>query len=570
MLKITSIGGIEISQFKGIVRAAQPLGDKLLALWMLLHLLGKKIWDLEVVSWDGGDEGRRAPSDADVVAWQARGLYLLDLGPTKYNADMRNPQAGSACEKVLRDLGLLEVAGVEQVFKASLEWLTPEGKMLAARSMLRFNGQEVDALQALHDACAQPEMLTYFEFALAANRNNATGFLKNPGKLAVFWLLRELANIGASDEEIEGIVLSFFEIFFMARANPVRVADEAEAQLELAPFFTEGDARYLAKSRELFTVANLLRDMWAAGWDVEDVMKWGDWWLKQIQALGALEAAALKAWQEKTHKTLVFLNGRAAQVETDNRLAARVIFKHERRIQVMVVVSSTGNVAIITRGEVNGIDLLGAWLMAREPDRWFVDHRQGGGACLNGAHSQRKVKATEITLEEIRAKVKEFVYFGKPRAERQAEVKPESKSVSRLVSPAVKAYLGRTVKGPRNEDGFVRVATVEGVGVFKSADGTQRVEVPEGKRWDEVFPFQVHGLVLVERKSDGARVYRPKAGGDLMVVPPHESLSRVLDRLAGKMPKPHTVEVVDRPKVLDEYTHPAFRLNMAEDAARDE
>jgi hypothetical protein len=416
-IAINEIHEIPLTKLRGIVIQKNPLGDVVLAITTFLWLLRAELSDFQVVQWGGGPEGH-TPSKERMREWKEAGYYLIGVADRHYHDPTPGaPRGGSRTYLVLRDFGIIEAAGVGAVFKASHEWLldTDKGRELVKHGEIRVqrNGSQVtvDALEELVDKCTEPEFRPLLVVAMAANRNNATGNLKNDGKYAAFWVVRELAKQGYDTMNVVGLIGTVFSTFFRMATDPMGrdLADMAK-ELALAEYFAKGEPTYLMGKTGAFTIGELLQNMWQLGDSVEDIDRWADFWLEEIEEFAEAERKTQK--EARTCTKQEFVDGKAVQVHSDNpRLARHLMKVLPRKVRVIMVVGSGGNVAILTRGR-DGLtmDKVGAELQRQEPHLWSYDHRLSAGAVLNGSHSYVDVPPTTVKLAEIRRLISQHAF----------------------------------------------------------------------------------------------------------------------------------------------------------------
>lgn len=500
MYQIKEVDGIPINKLRGLVIPDNPLGDKVLAVWIFIHLLGLKLENLELVTWGGGPEGNR-PSDEREAAWKAGGFYCVDVGHNRYHDEhVGQPRAGSACEMVLRQLGLIEAASVTGVFRASHEWLhacsddcghDPElYNRLKNEGLVRTKNGEVDALAELRRRCTRKDLLPYLEFALAANRNNATGFLKEGGKYTLFYLVREMARSGASAQEVLAVGHIVINAYYFARRPDLNIVQimrqlgrrlmgttvgrEARDIPEIAEYLTEELAggepnpKFLG-GRVPFSVGLLIQDLYRTGWSIDEICKWANWWLKQIAEMKAAMEICGVEWESSVCRQEFFADKKGLVIYTDNQRMARWVFRKFGGVRVLVVRGSKGNVAILSRGVE--LDLVASVLTSREPDRWFFDSRIG--AILNGGHMHGQTVATEIDTSEI-VRLVDWLGFGVRFADGRAiHLFTEDLGQVEWVAGGVGQI--RCVMGT-NKAGQVGILTDETVGLDEVCSGLLRRE----------------------------------------------------------------------------------------------
>lgn len=129
-------------EVKGVVIPIRPTFDKIVALWLIFHQLGKQV---PIVSYSTS-----TANDPKLVPWREHRYYLLDVGENKYQAR----GTGSAVETVCRDfditdpilLSLVAVAnrnnatGYLKSYSSS-QATTPEGEIWS------FDGQSIKTSQ---------------------------------------------------------------------------------------------------------------------------------------------------------------------------------------------------------------------------------------------------------------------------------------------------------------------------------------------------------------------------------------------------------------------------------------
>ncbi len=86
-----------IKGIRGFIIPLRPTMDKLIALWLALRAIGRKLSEVEVISYSSSD-----PRDQFLREKEAQGFYLVDVGRNKY----QSRETGSAVETVTRDFGI--------------------------------------------------------------------------------------------------------------------------------------------------------------------------------------------------------------------------------------------------------------------------------------------------------------------------------------------------------------------------------------------------------------------------------------------------------------------------------
>ncbi len=340
--KISAKSGLVITAI--LVPYKGPI-DKVAAMYTIQgHAKHQKV-EIKDISFYKENEG----SEEMLRRWEAAGMYGVDIGDRKYHG-----KAGSATEYVVKDLDIPMTKGLE-------------------------------------------------ELVGLINLNNKSGMLKGQ-PFSVAHLMREfyefsddtawhLEIISAVAHVVEHFVTSFDE------------QEHLRKQVPMPPELKELADRLVQSGDKPFTIGRYLTDMWVLGAPVEEIMRRINWWLDNRQKNKTLIEAGKAAWDLLDFDKRTFMAGNVTGivVESDNRYLVRVAVK-SKKYQLRLIKRSDGHMTISTAGL--DMEETAAYLMAREPGRWFYQPTMQ--AIINGGPQYVNIKPTDISTSEMVSILQDF------------------------------------------------------------------------------------------------------------------------------------------------------------------
>jgi hypothetical protein len=415
------IQGIPADQIVGVVLPEKPVFDKVLALWLFVTFgLAKPVGEITREFWGGEPRSGNRPSEYRQRRWRQGHLYSIDVGKNKY----QQRKLASAAEAVAVDIGLIAKWGLGDVFGATHAWITDQDerrrKYRANSGTIWYRNREADAHDIIDEVVTDVHERVALHFVLMASRNNGTGYLKGFAKSWPY-LMRELEKGAVGTEAGKELVYPWVIDEIVELVLEV-VDTHHRAEVEVlegrATAFSLKDLRALPEVGELFahegavgtdlrhfTLGAYLRDLLTLRNPAATVAEWAERVL--VDVVGQAEeqrnlAAELYQLATKTY----FFQGRGVVITSDNpaiadnpRLA-REAFRTNEMLSVVVVQRASGQVAILSDGNVELRGVADALIKA-EPELWFWEPRFA--AVLNGGHSFSKVPPTRISLASIKA-----------------------------------------------------------------------------------------------------------------------------------------------------------------------